>query len=213
MLGPSTLNAVSLGVPEERVGWYPACSSVFALVSQLVTGRLLVGRARTPVMRAGALVVAIASLLGVVALSAPMLFAVVALFATGYGILQSGAILLVTEAAPAGRRGQAVGLYGSFTTMGVLIGPALGVALLQHQGGEAVFGLTLLLALAALACALLLRAPPRRRGGVGGGGRRLRPLVRAAALGMFGMTAAWGAVLAFLPLYALGPGLAKPGLY
>jgi MFS family permease len=30
---------------------------------------------------------------------------------------------------------------------------------------------------------------------------------------MFGMTATWGAVLAFLPLYALGLGLANPGLY
>jgi MFS family permease len=87
------------------------------------------------------------------------------------------------------------------------------VALLQQLGGAAVFGLTLALALVALSCALLLREPPRHVVRAGEGSLRLHPLVWAAAFAMFGLTATWGAVLAFLPLYALGLGLANPGLY
>jgi MFS family permease len=213
LFGTLTLNAVALGVPEGQVGLYPACSSIFALVSQLVGGRLLVRAPRTLLLRVGPLIAAGAALLAVVALSAPLLFVVCALFAIGYGSAMSAAMVLVTETAPPNRRGQAVGLYGTFTTMGVLIGPAIGVALLQQFGGRSVFAVIFVLMLAAVVCGLLLEEPPRRRLRAGEGSLRLHPLAYAAALAMFGMTTTWGAVLAFLPLYALELGLGNPGFY
>ncbi|HZR98636.1 MAG TPA: MFS transporter [Chloroflexota bacterium] len=213
LLGTLTLNAVALGAPEGQVGLYPACSSIFALIMQLVGGRLLVRAPRTLLMRLGPLLMIAATLLALAALSAPVLFAVVILFASGYSIAQSAAMVLVTETAPPARRGQAVGLYGTFTTLGVLIGPASGVALLQQLGGRSVFAVMLLMAVAALVSALLIREPPRRQTRAGEGSLRLHPRAYAAAGAMFGMTATWGTVLAFLPLYALGLGLGNPGLY
>ncbi len=213
LLGTITLNAVALGAPESQVGLYPACSSVFALAAQLLGGRLLVRLPRTLLMRVGPLLMIAATALALAALSAPLLFLVVVLFASGYGIAQSAAVVLVTETAPAARRGQAVGLYGTFTTLGVLIGPATGVMLLQRSGGRAVFAFMLVTAVAALACALLIHEPPRRAARAGEGSLRLHPLAYTAAGMMFGMAATCGAVLAFLPLYALGLGLSNPGLY
>ncbi len=39
------------------------------------------------------------------------------------------------------------------------------------------------------------------------------PLVYFAGLALFGMTATWGTVNAFVPLYAPGLGLGNPGVY
>src|SRR5919109_5429257 len=69
LLGTLTLNAVALGAPEAQVGLYPACSSIFALASQLLGGRLLVRLPRTLLMRLGPLLMVAATLLGLVALS------------------------------------------------------------------------------------------------------------------------------------------------
>jgi hypothetical protein len=93
-----------------------------------------------------------------------------------------------------------VGLYGSFTTLGVMIGPPAGVALLQQSGSTAVFTLTLVTALASLSGALLLREPPRVRATAERGAARLHPLVYAAAIATFGLTMTWGSLVTFLPL-------------
>jgi MFS family permease len=121
--------------------------------------------------------------------------------------------VVATEASPPARRGQAVGLYGTFTTLGVLIGPPLGVGVLQHAGGAALFALAFALGLVTVAITLAVALPAPRRAAAGGPPTRLHPLVYFAAVALFGMTATWGTILAFVPLYVPTLGLQNPGWY
>jgi MFS family permease len=210
MLGPF---GVALGVPESLVGWSPACASLFGLLSQLGAGWLQGWSGRMLLLRLPGLLLAGASLLMLLAPSAAMLLVVSGLFGLGYGTLQTTAIVMATEAAPPARRGQAIGLYGTFTTFAVLIAPASGIAIFQQFGGPAVFVLTLGLSLATYACGLLAREPPRRASFRPRSGERLHGLVIFAGIALFGMTATWGALLTYLPLYALELGLANPGWF
>ncbi|HZU04864.1 MAG TPA: MFS transporter [Chloroflexota bacterium] len=213
LFGTVTLYAVQLGVPETQVGWFPASASACGLVGQLAGGRLLLRYRRSALLRLAPFVLGAGALLALLVPAPPALLATCALFGIGYGLLQSTTVVLATEVAPPARRGQAIGLYGTFTTLAVLIAPPTGVALLQQLGGRAVFTLTLMLTLVTLGCGLLVREPPRRRLEAAGPAAHLPPLVYFAALALGGMTATWGTVLAFLPVYALTLGLHNPGLY
>jgi MFS family permease len=214
LLGTLALYAVRLGVPEAQVGWYPACCSAFGLLGQLGAGRYQTSRWRTWLWRLPPLVMAAASLIGLVAPSPSALFAVCALFGLSYGALQITALVVATEAAPAAQRGQAVGLYGTFTTLAVLVGPPLGVTMLQQGGGTALFAVALTLCLGTAGITLSVPIPAvRRTAGVGASGARLHPLVYFAALALLGMTATWGTVVAFVPLYVPTLGLDNPGWY
>ncbi|MBX5490962.1 MAG: MFS transporter [Chloroflexi bacterium] len=212
-LGILALYALSLGVPETWIGLFPAASTGCGLVAQLIGGRLLVRGPRTRLMRWGPLLIVAGALLASVWPSPLALFAACMLLGSGYGVTQTGAVVLATEVAPPARRGEAVGIYGTFTTLAVLIGPPIGVALLQHVGARVVFLLTLAMATAALGAAWALREPPPRTGVAHSTSARLHPLVYFAALTLAGMSVTWGTVLTFVPAYALGLGLSNPGLY
>jgi MFS family permease len=94
MVGTLTLNAVLLGVPESQVGYYQANNSFFALVSQVISGRLLARYPRTAMMRLGALLVVAGSLVGLFALTSHPLHVLGALFPVGSAIFQRGAVVL-----------------------------------------------------------------------------------------------------------------------
>jgi len=213
LLGTLALYAVGLGVPEAQVGWYPACCSAFGLIGQLTAGRWQRSAWRVWLWRLPPLVMAAASLLGVLAPSAVALFLVCALFGGSYGALQNTALVVATEAAPAARRGQAVGLYGTFTTLAVMVGPPLGVAVLHRGGGGALFALALALSLTTAAITVAVPLPAAPRSAASAVATRLHPLVYFAAIALLGMTATWGTVVAFLPLYAPTLGLDNPGWY
>jgi MFS family permease len=213
LLGTLALYAVGLGVPEAQVGWYPACCSVFGLLGQLTSGRYQASARRLWFWRGPPLVMAGASLVGAAVASPAALFVVCGLFGLSYGALQTTALVVATEAAPPARRGQAVGMYGTFTTLGVLIGPPLGVAVLQHGGGTALFALAFALGLVTVAITLGVPLPAARRAAAGATRAPLHPLVYFAAVALFGMTATWGTIVAFVPLYAPTLGLENPGWY
>src|SRR5581483_11885786 len=80
-------------------------------------------------------------------------------------------------------------------------------------GGAALFALTLTLCLVTAVITLAVPIPAAQRSTATGPHARLHPLVYFAALALFGMTATWGTVVAFLPLYAPTLGLANPGWY
>jgi MFS family permease len=212
-LGVLALHALALGVPETALGLFPAASTACGLAAQLGGGRLLARGPRTRLVRVGPALLAAGALLAGAVPSPVALFLACLLLGSGYGLAQTGAVVLTTEVAPPARRGEAIGIYGTFTTLAVLVGPPTGVALLQGSGSGAAFALTLAMAAAALAAGWALREPPARATVPPQAPARLHPLVYFAALTLAGMSVTWGTVLTFLPAYALGLGLANPGLY
>jgi MFS family permease len=207
------LYAVQLGAPVSHVGWFSAISTFGGLAAQLAAGRWLRHQHRTALLRRATVVLIVTPILPLVVPTAPALLAFCLIYGAGYGMLQSVTVVLATEAAPPARRGQAIGIYGTFTTLAVLISPPTGVLLLQRVGGAAVFAAMLLLGVVTLMLALRTQEPARAREPATFERRRLHPLVYFAALTLMGMTATWGTLLTFLPVYALDLGLTNPGLY
>jgi MFS family permease len=66
-------------------------------------------------------------------------------FFTGFNILEAALPAAVSQAAPAGSRGTAVGVYSTVQFLGTFVGAALGGFLMQHAGATGVLAGTLVL--------------------------------------------------------------------
>lgn len=105
----------------------------------LTFGRLgdMLGHKRVYIVGYSVLTVA-ASLCGV-APTAPILIALRALQAVGAAMVLSNSPAILTGAFPARQRGQALGMQGTMTYLGLMVGPALGGYLADQFGWQSVF--------------------------------------------------------------------------
>jgi predicted MFS family arabinose efflux permease len=126
----------------------------------------------------------------------------------GFGAAIVALAALVTELAPPGRRGEALGLYGVALTLPAIFCAALGLWLVERSGYGLVFLLGALAPVMGSGGALAIASPDRRGEGGGAGflsGLRRGPLQRTFLL-FASCTAASGVLVTFLPLAAPGPG-------
>lgn len=157
---------------------------------------------------AGAAVVAVSVVLYGVVESLPFLIGVRALTGLGEAAFFVGAATMVTDLAPADRRGEAISYWSVAVYGGLAFGPVLGEALVDDHGYTTVW--VVAGALAALAAVLGLftrdaERPDRDAGPTPGG------IVNRAAIGpgtlLFSGLIALAAFTAFVPLYVDDVGL------
>ncbi|MFY0651833.1 MAG: MFS transporter [Cyclobacteriaceae bacterium] len=123
---PSYLDAMGGG---EYKGLIIALFTVTAGLSRPFSGKLADKVGRIPVMVVGALVSGIAALLY------PIVSGVIGFFALRFfhgfstGFKPTGTSAYVADLVPAGRRGEAMGIVGFFSSLGMAAGPAIGAFL------------------------------------------------------------------------------------
>src|SRR5439155_18835977 len=132
---------------------------------------------------------------------------------TGYTTFQTAATPLAADVTPPERRGEALGVYGSFTTVSLAIGPALGISLLIAFGPWAALAAGTTLGIAAIGFGLGVTEPPRRERAPSAVRSRLDPIVYYCMFVNAGMTFTHGTLVALLPLYARSIGMENPGLF
>lgn len=93
--------------------------------------------------------------------SAPMLIAARAAQGVGGALMVPGSLSLISAAFPSDRRGKAIGIWSTFSTLTTLFGPALGGWLAEHGLWRMVFFINVPLASIAIAI-LILRVPEMR---------------------------------------------------
>jgi len=134
-----------------------------------------------------------------------------------HGCSLAASAAYVADLAPPARRGEVIGVYGTASVIAMALFPAWGIAVIQHTQS---FSLLFACAVAASAAAFLAVAPVREIAAQDGGnhavslltiGRRRAVLVPAFAL--FAAATSYGAVLAFLPVYAPQRGIAGFGVF
>jgi predicted MFS family arabinose efflux permease len=161
------------------------------------------------VLAAGVLLLGLPAFLYVPFDELPGILAVTLARGVGFGVVVVTLAALVTELAPPGRRGEALGLYGIALAVPSIFCGALGIWLAEHWGYGPVFALGALAPLFGFVVALGIPSPDER-GEVGSAGffsgLRRGPLLRIFLL-FASCTAASGVVVTFLPLSAPGPGL------
>jgi EmrB/QacA subfamily drug resistance transporter len=171
-LNSSIVNAVtpvlmrSLRVELETVEWITLIFLLLVSGLLLTFGRLgdLLGHKR--VYLAGFVVFVLAATACGFSTDATTLIAGRAVQAVGSAMLLSNSPALLTRAFPARQRGQALGMQGTFTYLGLMIGPTVGGWLTEHAGWPSIFFLCVPFGLVALVLTWLVVAdePPAGRG-------------------------------------------------
>jgi predicted MFS family arabinose efflux permease len=178
------------------------------VLAQTWMPRILTRFGYREVLAAGLLLMGLPSFLYAPVGEVPAILAVTLARGAGFGVAIVALAALVTELAPPGRRGEALGLYGVVLTLPTIFCSALGLWLVQRFGYGPVFLIGASAPVLALVAALGISSPNRReeRRDVGLlSGLRREVLLRIFLL-FASCTAASGVVVTFLPLSAPGPG-------
>jgi MFS family permease len=196
------------GSGEAGLGLALAAYSIPIFFVSLPLGRLADRAGRRPLLLGGLLLTAAGS--AVIALSSALepLIAGRAIQGVGSAASWIAALALVSDLAPEGRKGEAIGFALAANSVGAIGGPALGGLTADALGFEFPFVLvgSLAVGLAVAGFALLPRQRPREAGG-GGGWRPMferlsRPDVRPAVVIVVGGSAALGLIEVAAPLDA-----------
>ena len=118
---------------------------------QVPCGRLADIYGRKKLFIIGLLVTVLASFLGAVANSVPLLFISLALMGAGSGIMFNNSISILTSVFPADRRGRALGISTAGTYAGLSMGPFIGGVLTATFGWQSIFVLAGILSMVLLA--------------------------------------------------------------
>ncbi len=204
--------SVVLGGEQGQAGFVTAAISTVSVLALPYLGRLVDRFGRTPLMRLG-LGVLLAEALALNFVSwLPLLVATSAFIGAALGSFQTGATTLVADLAPVHRRGQAMGIFGTFTTTAVALSPAVATFVMRGIGFTALFAMSAVLAVSGLLLSLTVREPPRRAG-IYTKGALLHPAALLPGLCIFGVTVTYGALISFLPGQAPQMGLENAGLF
>ncbi len=214
LLATLPLYVLQMGGGETEVGMLMAVVAAAALAVRPVSGWAVETLGRKKTMFVGPATFATASAAYAFAGSIPILLALRTLHGLGIGTFNTGAPTFVSDQAPISRRGEALGYFGMSQTISQALGPAIGLFILQAAGFRWLFGISVGLALIALALCFLLKDPH-----VPGPSRRLvwNMFVSVKALRpsilVLGMSFATGSILSFVPLYGRSEGVSNPGFF
>lgn len=178
---------------------------MFAAVAvELVVPAMLRRLGYRATLGAGLVLLGAPSIALVFTTSVPLVLAVCVVRGAGLAIMVVGAVALVAELTPPGRRGEGLGVYGVVVGLPAALGLPLGIYLTGVVGFEVLFVLAAVCSLAGLAA---LPAMPGRRTGVAAEEHHVKVLggLRGSGLlmptGVFAaVTVAAGISVTFLPL-------------
>jgi MFS family permease len=200
-----------LGGREGQLGTIMAMYSVGAILCQPAIGPLVDRFGRKPFLMLGATLVTAASITFLFSTRLGWHFYVLRFVqGTAFACFMTSNLTLLADLAPASRRAEAVGVFGVSGLVTIALAPAVGEVILRAYGFRALFGATLLLAVATLAVCLVTDVPrpmavesPRRLGA--GFWRGFTPVILSGF--QFGL--ANSIVFVFLPPYARHAGLPR----
>lgn len=190
-----------LGGGDVAVGIVAGAFSISAFFLRPLAGAQADRRGRRILMVAGGSLFALSVAGYAVAASIPVLVAMRQLTGVGEALFFVGALAANVDLAPPERRGEAFSFASLALYIGIGAGPFLGEAAIEHVGFDAAWGLSIGLALVAVALSLRLPAmrpdvAPDRHRLVHRGGLLPGLVLLATVWGMAGF-------LAFVPLYAV----------
>jgi MFS family permease len=204
-----------LGSKEAEIGVLVGVFSVSSLVLRPFVGRALLKIPERSFMIAGALLYAFSSIVYIIA--KPFWpFLIVRIFqGIGLALFATASFTLVTRISPEARRGQSIGYFYLAINIAFALAPLFGVAIVNLFDFPILFLVCTGLSLCSLFITLKLERTKIESLEVQS--IRNQPFVSREALPSsimaFMGSIIWGAVTAFLPLYALSHGVDNPGLF
>ena len=202
-----------LGGSDSAIGLVIGVFAISALFPRPFIGREIDRGGGKRFMLAGAAVFVVASGLYVIATSVPLLFGVRILHGIGMALFTTAAFAMVADLAPASRRGEALGLWGTVPTLGSAIAPFLGLMIRDRYGYNTVFIISACCAFVALTLVFFLREPHKEHHAGAADAGLIEKSVLFPAVLVMSMTFIFGAVSSFVLLFAEDRGIDNAGLY
>jgi MFS family permease len=218
---PLPLYVERVGGGPVQVGLVMATLAMSSTLARPYMGRLVDRLGGKPSLLLGSLIFTIGPLLYTISRSVPALLVVQFLHGLGISAASTSYIILVAALAPAGRRGEAIGLSATTVPLALIAAPAIGTSFLESQGYVSTFILSASVAALSLLTAFFV-AEPRSTDRYEDSGKQcessffqvlcLRSVwVPSTAMGMLAM--AYGSILTFLPLFTFQQDIDNPGLF
>lgn len=141
----------NMNVPESQIQWIVSCYLIAICTFILLFGKLGDMYGRIKVFRIGCIMFLIGSLLCGFGTSLPLLILFRVIQAIGASMTMANSPGIITDIFPAKERGRAMGLIGTFVSLGSITGPSLGGVLLSILGWQAIFWINIPIGLVAIA--------------------------------------------------------------
>jgi MFS family permease len=200
------LHMVGLGGSKTQVGLLFAVSTTVSMVLRPLVGGWVDRFGARRVMLPGVGVLLATLLLLPLAAAPAAYIALMAGLGCGNGVLATAAGVLVAQASPAARRGEALSVYFLATALSFAAGPPLGLALYGRGGIRPCFVAALGLG-ALIALLILTLRSPALEGTSDHTFRWFSRRALPAAATVVCVNIGYSSIYAFLPLYALASGL------
>lgn len=203
-----------LGASEEVVGFMMGIFTVTSVGLRPFAGRLLDSRGRRIVYFAG-LATIVVSIVAYDLL--PILWLVLLLrllHGVGWGVASTAAGTIATDVIPRVRLGEGMGYYGLTTVVSMAVSPVLGLQIVATAGFSALFYGSAAVCLLGAAAAAFITYLPLKRPAEGGPARAATLFERRAyvpSLLIFFTNLTYGAIVAFIALYAARFGIGNIG--
>ena len=215
LLATLPIYIIRIGGNDSEVGFVIGVFAATALVVRPFVGRGSDSVGRKILMLSGAAVLAASGLLYILTRSVPGLLALRIFHGVGFAVFGTAAMALVADISPAGRRGEAIGYYGASTNLAMVIGPAVGVLLMQRFGFTNLFVASAGLGLVSFMISLSLSGTHGRRQEHSAEARTslIEPSALFPSVVLALMAVTYAAILSFMPLLAEKRQIGNPGLF
>ncbi|KMK76904.1 MFS transporter [Alkalihalobacillus pseudalcaliphilus] len=129
---------------------------ISAIVTRPLAGRMIERFGSKIILLVGVIIFAAMAFLYLVPLSIPGLLVLRFLHGIGFGMVTTAGGAIVADVIPQHRRGEGMGYYVLAMNLGMVIGPFLGISILQNYGEVWLFSVASVLATGAFICSVML---------------------------------------------------------
>ena len=197
------LYARALGIAEGQIGLIIGAFAASSMVIKPVAGWAADRRGRKPVLLAGAIVFFVSPLLYPWSRTVGALLCVRLLHGAGMGFYPAAGAAMVADLSPPARRGEAMGFWGAAGSVALALGPLCAIWIVDRWGFDALFRFSACVALSGLVLTATNRETlVTRVGSAFALGSLLSRAVAVPCAVVFCLMTTYGAVIAFLAIYA-----------
>ena len=217
------LYAIHLGGNNSISGLLFGLFMAAAILFRPLFGTLIDDKSRRMVLIIGCIISTVISLSYVLAFSIGILLLVRSLHGIGFSATTNASGTIVSDIVPRSRLAEGVGYFGLSNTLATAIGPALSLLLIQHFNFNALFLVASIISFSALCCGFFIdyekkKPKPEDQLSEKKEKRRLSDVMfektaLPTALVTIFIFIGMGAIMTFIPTYALSLGIENVGLY
>ncbi len=208
---------LSIGGSTAEAGLISGAVSITALVFRSLVGWVTDVWRRRPMVLVGTSCYGIASVIYAVSGSIGTVFFGRVVHGFGLSCYSTASNSYVADIAPSKQRAQAIGLFAATTSLGLILGPAIGFYIIAQSGFHWLFNLATALALVAFTVSIFAeeKRGAQKRSRSSWSWRRDILAVDALPIAWTGLCLGMsnGSVTAFIAIFAASRGIENPGLY